>query len=135
MRMQSIRESLCLRDSSKEFNLEDIIRRAKLRSQAVRSAGLERTEGKPHQCKKCRDETGYIIRNEAGFEVWTICECKEKRLIERLFSSSQITPQFQQKSLADFQLGNRPQMIIDAYHCTKAYVESFSDVRDGRQNS
>jgi len=67
--------------------------------------------------------------------VWTICECKEKRLIERLFSSSQITPQFQQKSLADFQLGNRPQMIIDAYHCTKAYVESFSDVRDGRQNS
>lgn len=102
-----------------------------LRSRAVKPAGSDRTV----ECPKCQDMEGYITRNEEGYEVWTFCVCRQRKRIERLFKSSQITEGFRKLGFRNFKTAGRPQPVIDAYECAELYLKSFKQIRNERQNS
>lgn len=58
-----------------------------------------------------------------------------KKRIERLFESSRITWEFQQKTLDNFDIMGRPPIVQGAYHCAKNYLDHFEKFRNERQNS
>lgn len=78
---------------------------------------------------------GYIARDEEGYEVFRFCECRGKRRVDKLFQSSRITWEFQQKSLDNFELSDRPAIVKGAYLCAKSYLDTFQKIKDERQNS
>jgi len=75
------------------------------------------------------------VRGEDGYEYWRYCECRERRKIERLFKSSQITAAFQKLGFKNFNLDGMPQPIVDAYHCAVTYYRNFQDIHETRHNS
>jgi DNA replication protein DnaC len=88
-----------------------------------------------YECEKCKDQYGYIIRGEDGREYWRFCECREKKKVERLFKSSQITEEFQKMGFRNFKIEGRPRVVIDAYETAKEYLEYFDRFRNSRHNS
>ncbi|RAL26728.1 ATP-binding protein [Thermoflavimicrobium daqui] len=88
-----------------------------------------------YQCTKCQDQEGYIARDKNGYEVWCWCECHVQRRVERLFKYSRITNEFRRLSFESFILDGRPQPVKNAFACAKAYLEYFSRLRSGRNNS
>lgn len=52
-----------------------------------------------------------------------------------MFKSSRITFEFQTKTFDNFDIGGRPTAVQGAYHCARAYMESFEQVKKDRQNS
>lgn len=88
-----------------------------------------------YDCPKCKDQTGFLVRNEQGYEVWRDCECEKKRMIERLFKASAITEEFAKKTFGNFDLGPVSEIVREAYTVAYEYVREFSSIRDKRQNS
>lgn len=88
-----------------------------------------------YNCIKCRDEEGYVVKLDDGFEVYKQCDCTEKKKIDRAFKSSKITWEFQKKTFDNFDLSDRVAVVRDAYHCAKHYVSHFEEIKGERQNS
>lgn len=88
-----------------------------------------------YNCPRCKDQEGYLVRGEDGYEYWSSCECREKRRVERLFKSSQITDAFQKLGFKNFKVDGMPQPIVDAFHCSATYFRNFQAIRDTRHNS
>jgi DNA replication protein DnaC len=105
----------------------------------LREAGLvgsTRDEEKNYECDRCKDEEGYIVKDENGYEKWRWCEwCHEKKKIRRLFKFSRITEEFQRLDFHNFTLEGRPSLVHQAYECAKAYVEDFKEIEKTRKNS
>lgn len=93
------------------------------------------TKEKQYDCPKCKDEEGFIIRQEDGNEVWRWCECRENKIVNRLFQASQITEEFQKKSLINFELKGRPQVVWEAYDAALEYLENYTEIHNTRKNS
>lgn len=100
---------------------------------------------KSYDCPDCKDENGYLvtsvvtdpfdINREVEIEVWKECECVSRKRVQRVMKSSQITPEFQNLSFANFTLNKRPQSVKMAFAQANYYVEHFEDLRNKRQNS
>jgi DNA replication protein DnaC len=102
-------------------------------------AGLSQKGEEEHECPKCKDLEGFIIRQDDGSEVWRFCECRERKIAkkraERLMKSSRITEEFKKLSFSNFYLEDRPDIVIEAFNCARQYVSKFSEIRKGRLNS
>ncbi|WP_074729769.1 DnaA ATPase domain-containing protein [Paenibacillus naphthalenovorans] len=90
---------------------------------------------KSYNCPTCRDEEGYIERDENGVEVYRFCECRDKNQLERSFRSSKITSEFSKRSFDNFETSGRPQAVIDAYKFSRIYADNFQEIKDERHNS
>lgn len=88
-----------------------------------------------YKCSKCKDEEGILTRNEAGYEVWRDCECKAIRQVERAIQASKITPEFRQKTFANFDLSQVSPFVRDAYAVAHEYAQEFDSIRKARRNS
>lgn len=113
--------------------LFEIQQRMKRLSQEEKSAVS--IDEKKYQCRKCKDEEGYIVRNDNGIEVWKFCECRDKKRIQRLMKASQITDEFKKKSFSNFRCEGRPALIQDAYETVVEYWEAIPEIKDSRKNS
>jgi DNA replication protein DnaC len=92
------------------------------------------------KCDKCNDAGGFfsyeydeILQYE--FQKWKPCECTVQNDIRKLFRSSHISEEFQEKSFDNFFLDNRPQSVRDAKYCATKYAEQFNEFRNKRKNS
>ena len=63
------------------------------------------------------------------------CECVRQKKAERLMRASEITNDFKKIGFKDFLRRGKPQVISDAYECSLAYFQSFSEIRKDRANS
>lgn len=88
-----------------------------------------------YDCPKCKDETGFLIRDDRGYEAWRDCECAKKRMLERLFKASAITEEFAKKTFGNFDVGSVNEIVREAYSVAYEYVREFSNIRKDRQNS
>lgn len=88
-----------------------------------------------YDCPKCKDETGFLIRNDQGYESWRDCECVNKRMLERLFKASAITEEFAKKTFGNFDVGSVSEIVREAYSVAYEYVREFSNISKERQNS
>ena len=95
-------------------------------SQAVRSDGSNHE--KQYDCPKCKDEEGFIVKNDDGVESWRWCQCRDKKRIARLLKSSQITDEFRKKTFKTFEYQDRPDAIKEALKKTYAYFRNFENV-------
>lgn len=120
----------------KEFNLEDIKRRAMEAAQNRTLAEIHTLQTKTTpKCPKCRDEYFHLYKDENGIEYAKECECKEQRKVERLFNSSKITLEFQKKNFDTFNLEDLHGEVRMAYKIALAYFSNFDRIRNERQNS
>lgn len=122
-----------LRESINMIELMQRINRIQAAQQDGSLANLTREPS--YKCQKCRDEGGYVERGSDGYEVYRECECWKSAKTERMFKSSRITFEFQTKTFDNFDIGGRPTAVQGAYHCARAYLETFEQVRKERQNS
>src|SRR5690625_5281089 len=99
-------------------------------SQAVRSDGSNHE--KQYDCPKCKDEEGFIVKNDDGVESWRWCQCRDKKRIARLLKSSQITDEFRKKSFDNFKTEGRPEIVQGAYEASKHYLSIFNEIRTER---
>ncbi|PWW06291.1 DNA replication protein DnaC [Paenibacillus cellulosilyticus] len=88
-----------------------------------------------YKCAICKDEEGYIVKDDDDREYWRICECKSIRRVERLMRSSHITDEFRQKRFGNFNHVGRPQVVVDAFEAAREYANVFREIRSSRQNS
>lgn len=88
-----------------------------------------------HECPKCKDDLGYITIDEEGKEVYTLCDCRQKRSIDKAFKSSRITLEFQKKNFDSFDLADRPPIVRQAYNFARIYANKFEQIREERHNS
>lgn len=102
-------------------------------SQVGKLEESDQTE-KRYDCPKCKDEQGVIVERD-GVEFWQTCSCVAQKKIERLFRSSEVTEEFRKKSLRNFDVEKRPQIILDAFDTATEYVELFDSIKHDRQNS
>lgn len=119
--------------SENPFDLDEIKRRAA--ENRAMYAGQYEAELAKVRCKKCGDNGGYAERLESGLEVYRECPCMKERKVEGLFESSKITFAFRKLSFDGFSLGDRPDIVRDAYHMARAYVRDFSFIKGDRKNS
>lgn len=86
-----------------------------------------------YMCPVCRDDGGFLFRID-GYETWIECDCmKKKRAVERMQNSG-IIEEDRNKTLDDFKtFGERP--LILAKETVKRYMDSFTEIKDNRQNS
>lgn len=84
-------------------------------------------------CPVCRDEGGFLFKID-GYETLIECDCmKKRRAVERMKNSG-IIEEDRNKTLDDFKtFGEKP--LITAKETVKRYMDSFSDIKDNRQNS
>lgn len=101
----------------------------------MNSHSLTEREEVKYGCLKCKDEEGFIVRNETGHEVWRDCECIKQKRIERLFNASTITVEFAKKTFGNFDVGSISEIIREAHSVSYEYVREFSNIRKDRQNS
>lgn len=88
-------------------------------------------ESKSYECKRCKDELGYLITAEDGTkELWHICECVSERRQKRLLKSSNITEEFQKFDFENFTIANRPQCVLKAYEKAKFYADQFKNIQE-----
>lgn len=96
--------------------------------------GLEKTTS--YRCRACKDETGYLVKDDDGYDRWRPCtECHDWRKSERIMKQSRITPEFQSKSIDNFNPRNRPAIVQQAFMAAKAYADDFRSIRSQRKNS
>ena len=88
-----------------------------------------------YECQQCKDELGYLVRDESGNEKWRICECVERRRQKRLFKSSNISGEFQHITFDGFVLDGRPQCVHSAYNAVQHYLANFESLRGTANNS
>ncbi|WP_339283704.1 ATP-binding protein [Paenibacillus sp. FSL R5-0486] len=130
--MQSIKSAL------KEFNLEEIRRRANSLSS---TNAADAAEHKQYRCKHCKDELGWIKRvplSDKPFDYmdkWEDCPCTKDRAIERLMKSSHITEKFRQKTLTNFITDGLPELVKESHQAAVEYVSSYAAIKDTPQNS
>lgn len=97
---------------------------------------MQKNGSKTVKCQKCRDELGFLIRDEEGRELWRPCDvCRTWRRAERIMKQSRITEEFQSKSFDNFEMARRPQIVQDAKRCAESYFNEFEYIRNERQNS
>lgn len=102
----------------------------KIPSSAIRPGGLENIE-----CKECNDFTGFIMKDEEGYEFWRDCECVERKRTEKIMKNSTITKEFAKLGFQNFETENKDQAIKDMHECALSYFKSFNDIRKERGNS
>lgn len=88
-----------------------------------------------YDCPKCKDQNGYIGKDETGYDVWKRCDCLPRKRVDKLFKSSYISEKFRSLSFDNFSLKGKPQIIHDIFECAKAYCDDFESIRKKRQNS
>lgn len=86
-------------------------------------------------CELCGDNGGFAVRNEDGIEVYKPCSCLDTQINEKRFSASKITFAFRSQTFDKFNLANLPEVIRDAYRCSRSYLNSFEEIRHTRENS
>lgn len=64
-----------------------------------------------------------------------ICVCAEKKRIERMLKSSEITDEFKKLDFENFITKGKPEVVKDAYECALEYYQEFEHVRHERRNS
>ncbi|ETT61874.1 hypothetical protein C171_11531 [Paenibacillus sp. FSL H8-237] len=95
---------------------------------------------KTYECEMCKDEEWILILefDEHGNKIKDFarqCECKERKRIKRLMSSSKITNEFQQKTFKNFEQKGRPKIVMQAFKNAYDYVIAFDEFRRTRRNS
>ncbi|QOS97917.1 ATP-binding protein [Brevibacterium sp. JNUCC-42] len=95
-----------------------------------------------YQCLTCKDRGGTMSYEEYAYkdqpiryELWKECECQEKRKVERIFQSSQITEEFRKLGFKNFNLDGLPQEIQDAYGIAASFYKNFDQINKERKNS
>lgn len=122
-------------------------------TQSVKSDDSD--QGK-YDCEVCKDKGRYLKRkqsvnpfsNEPEFfkdgspimhDVMVECECFEKinerKHIQKLMKSSEITEEFRKLGFGNFTTEGKSQLVIDAYECALEYYQSFDQIKGNRQNS
>lgn len=99
--------------------------------------GLEEVN---HDCLKCKDKGGTFgtktdEETDKEYEVWIECDCSKHRKIKRLMKSSEITDSFKQMGFGNFDLENKPPVILDACSCAKEYFKDYEAINTTRTNS
>ena len=86
-----------------------------------------------YNCPICRDD-GWFPYMLGGYEVFIECECRKKsRAVERMDNSG-IIEEDRCKTLDDFKtFGERP--LMAAKEKVKSYMDSFSEIKENRNNS
>ncbi|WP_238162454.1 ATP-binding protein [Cohnella sp. AR92] len=93
-------------------------------------------EEKSYRCQTCKDEMGYLVRDEEGVEKWRMCvDCRDWRKAETVMKQSKITEEFMSKTFKGFQHETRPQIVQDAYQAAYEYAKEFPNIRNNRFNS
>ncbi|MDH7578492.1 MAG: ATP-binding protein [Bacillota bacterium] len=113
-------------------NVMDILKRIREKqlTLANSSGKVEETE-KEYECLFCFDR-GVIICGEG--DKARICKCSEQKRLENLFKSSQITPEFRQKTFDKFIISGRPKAVKDMFDCARDYAEKFDELRNEERN-
>ena len=88
-----------------------------------------------YECQQCKDELGYLVRDDQGNEKWRICDCVEGRRQKRLFKSSNISGEFQRVTFDNFVLDGRPECVRSAYYAVQHYLANFESLRGTKNNS
>lgn len=93
-----------------------------------------------YECEVCQDRGGFIKKVTEQLypypvDQWFDCACVERKRINRLFKSSDITEHMQQQTFSKFRLAGRPACVVDAYETAKEYQAVFKEIRKDRNNS
>lgn len=87
------------------------------------------------ECSRCQDKTGWFEQQEQG-ETWVLCpNCYERKRMERLLKSSEITDSFRQITFGQFHTEGKPPIIQDMKDTAIDYYQQFPKIRHGRKNS
>lgn len=92
-------------------------------------------------CTTCKGNGGKFIKRyneELQYEEELFQPCPECSPIEdakKLFKSSQISEEFQQKSFDNFIVEGRPQTVIEARYCAVTYFKEFTDIQKTKHHS
>ncbi len=81
--------------------------------------------------KVCKPEDAWEWRSTYS----RVCICAEKKRIERMLKSSEITDEFKKLDFKNFATKGKPLVIKDTYECALEYFQEFEHVRHERRNS
>lgn len=105
----------------------------------------ETTAATEYKCPKCKDQGGTIEWRDADVfgdgrivrkeQVWVECSCVKQKKINRLLKSSEITPEFQKMTFANFQTEGYPEVIKKMYDTAFHYCQAFVSIKNTRRNS
>ena len=79
-------------------------------------------------CEKCQDR-GFILINQNGLDVAKDCECKPLLEFERRCKVSGISRAFQEKTFANFDVGENQARIV-ARDVALQYCGAFPEIKD-----
>lgn len=92
------------------------------------------TQLESFDCDKCQDKGGYLV-NKDGYELWKVCECAERRRINRIMKASSITDDFRKLGFNNYRTEGKPAEIIAAKDMAMQYLKNFEAIRKERKNS
>lgn len=85
-------------------------------------------------CEICKDD-GFIIKVENDSEFAVICACRNKKKIEQIMKSSEITKEFLNLGFSNFLIEDVPKVVISARNTALEYLNNFDVIRNKRVNS
>ena len=86
------------------------------------------------KCEICNGTTWIFYKNEEGYEMAKPCQCRERVIAHRLFTSSGISEEDGKKGFNGFNTFNE-QALINAKNTSISYVQNFKNIENERINS
>lgn len=86
------------------------------------------------KCELCNGTTWIFYRNEEGYDMAKPCQCRERVIANRLFTSSGISEEDGKKGFNGFNTFNE-QALINAKNTSISYVQNFKKIENERINS
>lgn len=93
------------------------------------TSSVNETKPRPtYQCNKCKDQEGYLVTID-GQPMYEQCECRDKKRLQKILQSSNITADFQRKTFGNFIDWSGDQRHQTLYQKAYTYAKDYEEAR------
>jgi len=96
----------------------------------IKASGFTMDEEKHYDCPLCKD-LEYIIEASKARD----CRCREAKNYQRILTRSGISTVFRQKSFLNFNVNDKPKVVVAAKEMAEEYVKNFNEIKEDKHHS
>ncbi|WP_188066670.1 ATP-binding protein [Brevibacillus brevis] len=97
--------------------------------QVQQTSSVDVIKQKPtYKCQKCKDQEGYLVMID-GQPMYEQCECRDKKRLQKMLQSSNITADFQKKTFGNFVDWSGDARHQELYQKGYTYAKDFEEIQ------